>query len=620
VSPRAAAYVAFLVVAGIVGFFSIYSKFAAYDDEGYVLLSIKQFVAGGSLYNDVYSQYGPFHYELWGGLYALTGRTVTPDTGRAIVIAVWLAIALLTGLTVERLTQRLSLGVSGAIVAFATATAITNEPMHPGGLADLLLIGIVAAAVLLERRARLRMGLIGFLLAALVLTKINIGATALAAVCLALSVSVPTLRRRPWLTPALTAGCIVLPFLLTARDLQTGWAQNLAVLVSLSIAAVGITLIGLRQWRPSNHRSGEGLGVIVAAFATGIAAIVVAIVATGTSVSDLVNGVLIRPLGQRDAFSIPASSSTLALDFGFLGLLAAVGVRRVVVPQRPSLVAGTARVVAALIIWLLASATLPISITPDPGPLGLALPLTWLAALPPRGRSANAGPGAFARALLPALAVLGALVIYPVAGSQVGFAAVLFIPAGGLILADGLRQVGEWYEARGPERGAQFATAVPLAAITLVAALTYQVLLQPAVLNTYAYRHLKHLPFGGATHVRQPATTADGFARIVSDLRARCDTFVTLPGMNSFYLWSRMTPPTNLNTTSWMYLLDAAEQQRIVNAITPVRRLCLIRSDQELAMWVAPDRPLPERPLLRFEENGFTVIDDVNGYKLMVRG
>ena len=36
------------------------TKFANWDDEGYVLISLKSYLTAGHLYSDVYSQYGPF--------------------------------------------------------------------------------------------------------------------------------------------------------------------------------------------------------------------------------------------------------------------------------------------------------------------------------------------------------------------------------------------------------------------------------------------------------------------------------------------------------------------------------------------------------------------------------
>lgn len=48
---------AILVVAGAT---QLFSTFMVYDDEGYVLFSLKTFAEGGGLYERVYSQYGPF--------------------------------------------------------------------------------------------------------------------------------------------------------------------------------------------------------------------------------------------------------------------------------------------------------------------------------------------------------------------------------------------------------------------------------------------------------------------------------------------------------------------------------------------------------------------------------
>ena len=32
-----------------------------------MLIALKEFIRHGDLYNQVFSQYGPFYYELWGG-------------------------------------------------------------------------------------------------------------------------------------------------------------------------------------------------------------------------------------------------------------------------------------------------------------------------------------------------------------------------------------------------------------------------------------------------------------------------------------------------------------------------------------------------------------------------
>ncbi len=81
------AYGALAVAFAVVGYFELFTHFRDYDDEGYIALSVREFVAGGSLYGDVYSQYGPFLHELWG-----------------------IGISLTAGIAVHRLTRRMTLG------------------------------------------------------------------------------------------------------------------------------------------------------------------------------------------------------------------------------------------------------------------------------------------------------------------------------------------------------------------------------------------------------------------------------------------------------------------------------------------------------------------------------
>jgi hypothetical protein len=130
------------IATAIAAYLAIFTQFAPHDDEGTLLVAVKAFAHGGTLYGDIYSRYGPFYYELFGGLFALTGHAVTTDASRSIVIVVWVATSLLFGIASQRLTGLLTLGVTGMIVAFAALGALgglTGSPMHPQGLSVLLL-------------------------------------------------------------------------------------------------------------------------------------------------------------------------------------------------------------------------------------------------------------------------------------------------------------------------------------------------------------------------------------------------------------------------------------------------------------------------------------------------
>ena len=71
--------------AAVAAYLALFTQFAGYDDEGTLLVTLKAFAHGDILYRDIYSAYGPFYYELFGGLFALTGHAVTTDASRSIV-------------------------------------------------------------------------------------------------------------------------------------------------------------------------------------------------------------------------------------------------------------------------------------------------------------------------------------------------------------------------------------------------------------------------------------------------------------------------------------------------------------------------------------------------------
>ena len=72
-----------LLIAGFVallawaGYELLFNTFMLYDDEGYVLISLKNFAAHGALYDQVYSQYGPFFYLAYDALHRLLGMQLS---------------------------------------------------------------------------------------------------------------------------------------------------------------------------------------------------------------------------------------------------------------------------------------------------------------------------------------------------------------------------------------------------------------------------------------------------------------------------------------------------------------------------------------------------------------
>ena len=62
--------VAFLVLLSfLTAFPAVMTTLAPYDDQGYVMMTLKTFLQGESLYSETHTQYGPAYYLLTGSLH-----------------------------------------------------------------------------------------------------------------------------------------------------------------------------------------------------------------------------------------------------------------------------------------------------------------------------------------------------------------------------------------------------------------------------------------------------------------------------------------------------------------------------------------------------------------------
>ncbi len=596
-------------VCAVAAHWAAFRGFADYDDEGYLLLSLRSFRDGADLYGDLYAQYGPFFFEFWGGLSALTGVEPTTDSSRFAVVAVWTVAPLLLGLATFALTRRLAVSLGAQAVAFLALQSLEREPMHPGGLSVLLLAAMVAVAAVAGPRGRGAFAALGALGAALALVKINVGGLALiAALAAVLMAEAGAWARRPRLV--LEVAIVCLPALVIRPDLGEGWGRHLAALIALGTLAV---VLAARRRAPVTPAPGAARAVaLVAGAAAATVAILAAALAVGSTPGGLVEGIFTVPLGQRGAytrpFPVPSLTGVLAL-VAVAGLVALLALAR---PARPSALAAGVAIAGGALTWASLAELIPA--TPD-GNLSLELPvlLAWtaLVARPEPGR-----PGGFAAVFVPLAAVLGALQVYPVSGSQVGFAAPLFAVAGGMALAGGASELTAWARERG--EGALDATRLGVRyAALLAAALALTGIALRAAADRDEYRAAVPARLAGAERVRLDRAEAERLRRLTAEIRRRCGTLVTLPGMLSLNLWSGVRPPTAMNATSWMYLFDDERQQRIVRALERAPRPCLVRNRGQVDFW-RQGRPLPSRPLLRYVDSRFVPKLRVGGYELLL--
>jgi hypothetical protein len=606
----------FLVAAAgsaAVAYPSIFSIFQPTDDEGYMLVSLHSFAGGGHLYSQVFSEYGPFFFQFWGGLFSLLGLNLDHDTGRLVTLVVWVVVSLLVGFAVYRITDSVLLGICVQLLVFHGLDKFVNEPMHPGGLTCLLLAGIVLASTLVVQLPRTAWATIGAAAAGLVLTKVNVGGFAVFAIALACVTAYGASSRKRWVRPLLEAGCVALPVALMWPLIDDPLVRNYAAHVTLAIGAV---VIGLRMAKPVSDRFGVGLRWLIGGFAGLAAASLLLAVILGTGPADLVDGVLLDALRHPDIIAINLGLPPHMVVIDLVLVACCAGFAFVARGgEEPSRRLQTTRAVTGIVAGLLIGLTgagvrLPLVAAGFQSGGMWALALAWVALLPTVGEQRSATR--FARLLLPALAVLEGLHAYPVAGTQVQWSSFLMLPVGAIAFDNGRRDLGILFEGRASERLAFAAPAIAVCLIVVAA------LIVPFDHARDRYDAGRSLEIAGSERLHLPAADASQYEQVVALLQANCDSFLTLPGENSFYVWSGIDPPTGYNAPNWMLLFDESTQQAVVDAADRSDRLCLVRQPI-LASLLPQGRPIPQRPLYRFVQTGFEPVETIGFYDLLRR-
>ncbi|HEY2717482.1 MAG TPA: hypothetical protein VGI73_14790 [Solirubrobacterales bacterium] len=600
------------LVTALVAHPRIFTGFANYDDEGYMLTALKGFVNHGHLYDDVFTQYGPFYYEWWGGIFSLFGIAVTHDAGRTTTMIVWVVSGLLFGLSTWRMTGSIVLGLGTQIVAFGSLGVLTNEPMHPVGIIALLLSVIVAISCFVrERESPYAIALLGAAVAALVLVKINVGAFAVISVALACAVSYRPLWERRWPRLVLEAAFVAIPVLLMLGKFSQEWARHYAFHVAIAAFAA---VLALRAREPGRRPAPE-LGWLVGGFVVLAAVSLLAILGAGTSLHGLVDGVIRQPLRQADAFTIPMNLASRFWGFDVVALGAAVAYWYAA--RRPEHEPGPAWRAAWSLFAIGVGVTMALSVS---GPLfpfnstsATGFPLSMLAfawvglIVVPGGNPATS----FARLLLPLLAVLQALHGYPVAGSQILLSAVLLVPVGALCIANGARGLFQLIPA-----GAERTALAGLGAVLVVVLGWFIVnahLREQLEIGRGNYNGGVALDLPGASEVHLSEEEVQTYRAVADAIRRDCPATLMEPGMDSFYLWSGQEPPS-YTATGWETLFDEAHQRKVIEDTESISGLCLLRNPAIQLGWGEK-----EGILTRYLEQGFTPIGKWGEYELLRR-
>jgi len=591
-------------VLALAGFWLLFSTFLIYDDEGYVLLSLKNFSLHGGLYDLVYTQYGPFIYLLYDALHRVLDFDFTNTAGRWITLVNWLGTAVVCAILVARQTR------SALWTAFTLAGVFTylwvmiNEPVHPGGLLALLValgawLGSEAWAA---GRLRAFVAITAATGVALAFTKINVGVFFLAATYTWLALnSTPGRLARPLVWLAAVA-CAALPFGLMNTLKDARWVQLFAVVfttgtlaVILMAPAVARPVVTLRTWA---WFAGSGMAASVL--------LLVLTLARGTSPHGLLDGMILEPMKHPGVFFFAMNwrIGTWVLALVSLALAGwASWARQLDRPAFRHLVAATRLTAAAVFLCS------PLQLIPT----GMAawglcygVTLAWVFAVP-LGDEPRNGPTRTWVALLLGFQCLHA---YPVAGTQINWGTFLWVPLLVLGLHDALPVWRGWL--------GRFAGWMGLAGALVIVGVTLVMPWQLARIGRAHYSSDQPLALPGAANIR-PSNDILYAVRIMDEnARAHADMLFTFPGLYSFNLWTGLPTPTLANATHWFSLLSPVQQQDIIDRLSSTPRAALI-VERDVLDYLAKTGFHPAGPLYDWLMQNYAKAFDLDGYELWVR-
>jgi hypothetical protein len=602
--PHSTASIAFWLlllttIAGVTAYLAMFTGFSAYDDEGALMITVKQYLSGRTIYVDVFSFYGPVYYLYNWLLHTLTGTPVTHDVVRITSLVLCLAGALICAWIVLRLTGSL---VMAAVAHLFTSTVITalsrSEPGHPQELVLLLLLVFASFPLWADisiHRSLLTISL-GALAAALLLIKINVGALAMATLALTIAAQLPP-GRLSWIVGiAAYAGCILLPAVLMKSHFEYAWARLYCWLAMSSIAAAGTCVMRLRITSPQTR--GRDGWLVGAGFSLALAGTLAIMWAQGVSPATLwsslvlvANRIFLQSHGWFIQPPLPAAGAIWALA----GLSTAVYVAlRQPVPGSESwrrlFLCKTAFSFGAMILV----------------PLGMrdylltyVTPFVWLVLFNPSDQTREAQ--AFPRAFLCVLTVVQTIYAFPVAGSQLNLIHVLLFTLVAVCAGDSL----VWLKWR------------RLSQVSLVGVAALYLLL---CVNRYNhYVHSAPLDLPGAWRVHVTADQKRDFQWLVRNIRQSCDGFEGLPGMPSLNFWTGIYPLTGQNMDNWMASFTDSQQKTVIAALEPHARACIVYNPALIKFWGTKAELLESLPLAKYIRENFRTVVSSGDYYLMMR-
>jgi hypothetical protein len=604
-------------VLSLTAFYKVCTGFSFWDDMGYLLMTQRMFSAGYALYDQIYTHYGPAYYAWEHFLGSATRLPLSHDSTLLFTTFSWVAISFLCAGFVSRVTHSLFLMALTCFDIFYLLMILKNEPGHPQELCGLLLGGMLLVSSLLDsgRRAGIKLGLIGFFIGVLGMTKPNLGVYAALAGWITLCNLVAAPRVRNILFGAGALAALALPIVLMRHNLGEAGSYCL-----LECGAILLLIIQLAKSQPERWLAWRSFLWPVPGCIVGLAACAGYALLNGTSLAGLVRGMVLQNIGlDRIMFRWPA--------FGPEEVLFSLGLAFVVwvttgsgwyASQIPPWLPTVVKLSLAPLL-ILPAVLMGLDVHParmvGPG-FAWVLPLTVATAFPLPRQPRPAG-GMAPRQFALALAVLSALWGYPVWGSQAELSFFLLIPVAMVSCADGLRY-GYWQFGKTvvPPSSRRQTAGMALSFLSTLGIVG--VALVSAGSAAKSYHCLEPSGLRGSGSLRLPREQAETYHRIIGAARAHGRSFFTMPALGSLHVWADNDPPTCMFVPSWMTLLTPSQQSKAVADLQKTRDLCVIRWNPGVLFWTH-GRDVSGNKLVRYVEDGFITVESFEGCDIMVR-
>lgn len=596
-------------VASVPAYYRMFTEFSPWDDEGALMVTVKQFLGGMKLYNQIPIPYGPVYYFYNWALRTLTATPVTHDVVRMSSLIPLLLTALVSAWIIFRFTDSIALATAGHFLAFRTLQDFFHkEPGHPQELCIFLLVCLVASGVVasVARSRLLGMILLGALPAALLLIKVNIGTFAFLAVSLAVLAHAP----KTWFSRVgfylIGIACVLIPTILMKAQLRDPSAQQFSVLVTLSMLAVLLLL--LRVPRTSSYSWRDAL-IAGTAFLCTLVAAMLGLKVQGVSLVRTVHALLLDSIGSylvHGSFYIPVQLDP-RWSWVLIGPVLCVFFSRNAKNERMEQGIHYVKLALVILTFAVSKALWPNILPPL---FEFVVPFCWLILYTPP--DSQLGVNDFARTLLCVLTILQTLYAYPVAGSQIEFIQVLPY----LVVLVCLYDFALWLQKRAP---AMPKFLVQVCALTVLFFVVGRYVAMAAH-ERQQYHAMPSLQLPGATRIHLPEAQAQDYRWLVDQLNAHCDVFIGFPEFPSLHLWTGSEPLDGMDMDDWMLSISEKQQTAAAAVLSQHPNACMVYNPAILVFWNRPPRAdLFSLPLVRYLHQNFKVVGTTGQFSLLVR-